>query len=68
MEQKVLGELFGDNEARASSWLLHDGGRNGALSREVTERYLCSFGDKPDAAARIAGELRFEAEDFREAA
>lgn len=68
MEQKVLGELFGDDEARASSWLLHDGGRNGALLREVTERYLRSFGDKPDAAARIADELRPHSEDLREAA
>lgn len=67
-EQKVLGELFGDDEAKASSWLLHDGGRNGALLREVTERYLRSFGDKADVAARIADKLRSHPEDLREAA
>ena len=67
-EQKVLGELFGDDETKASSWLLHDRGRNGALLREATERYLRSSESDPDVALWIADELRFEAEDFREAA
>lgn len=67
-EQKVLGELFGDDEEKASSWLLRDSGRGGVLLREATERHLRSSGDSSDAALRIAEELRFESEDSREAA
>ena len=68
MEQKVLEELFGDDEEKASEWLLRDGGLNGALLREATERHLRSSGNDPDVALRIADELRFHPEDLREVA
>lgn len=67
-EQKVLEELFGDDGEKASEWLLRDGGHNGALLREATERHLRSSGSDPDIVLRIADELRFHPEDLREAA
>lgn len=67
-EQKVLEELFGDDGEKASAWLLRDGGRNGALLREATERHLRLSGSDPDAVLRIADEMRPHPGDLREAA
>ncbi len=57
-QEKVLEELFGEDEEGASKWLLEGEGFHGKLLRESTERHLRLEGSDPRVIEKIADELR----------